>query len=96
MKPPTFFNKVEILLYSTFISILSGINRLKAQELPISKTPRQLDPPYVVDTASVRIQEPGASASIQSESIQQALLSLVLWIILGLAAGFLIGMIKNG
>jgi hypothetical protein len=96
MNPTTAFNKLEILLYSTFISVMSGINKLKTRAQPISHTSSQNESPFVVEAMPLPSQEPEASASLPWESFQQTVLSLVLWIILGLAAGFLIGMIKNG
>ena len=89
-------NKAEILLYSSLISIMSGINRLKGPEHDLSKvTPQEVpaEPPVQAD---VLISGSVQSSSINWESIQQAILSLLLWTVLGLAAGFLLGMLRHG
>lgn len=89
-------NKAEILLYSSLISIMSGINRLKGPESDLSKiAPQEMAPDNPVQ-ADVLILSPVQSSSINWEVIQQAILSLLLWTLLGLAAGFLLGMFRHG
>lgn len=89
-------NKAEILLYSTLISIMSGINQIKDQERVVSKLNQDEAPIINSVQANVLDLAPERSASIHWEAIQQAFLSLLLWTVLGLAAGFLIGMLKHG
>ena len=90
-----FFNKLEIMLYSTLISVMSGINHLKPQaQLNLSASGHSI---YAGadGLASVYVQTPERSASLRWESIQQVFLSLLLWVVLGFAAGFLLGMINS-
>ena len=96
MHPTSFLNKLEILLYSSLINIMSGINQLKTQDQNISKSPVQPDPEVNIDLLQTYDQLPERSISISWVSIQQAFLSLLLWMVLGFAAGFLVGMIKTG
>ncbi len=96
MGSTTIFNKVEIMLYSTLTSILSGINRLKAQEQSVSRTLDESGAQVIDNLAPVMVPTAENTASSKWETIQQELLSLLFWIVLGFAAGFLIGMINNG
>jgi hypothetical protein len=88
-------NKAEILLYSTLISIMSGINRQKDRASESDHA--QIED---IEAPSGRVKVIGSlagkSALITWEAVQQSFLSLLLWIILGLAAGFLIGMLQHG
>ena len=96
MNSTTFINKIEILLYSTLISVMSGINRLKSQDRTISKSPDQPVAEITGDSAQTYALLPERTISTSWTSVQQAFLSLLLWVILGFAAGFLIGMINIG
>jgi hypothetical protein len=96
MNSTTFMTKAEILLYSSLTSAISGIDHLKTQlqHIPIYSTPMFSEK----DKASKEIGAMNtAEANSQSwETVQQILLSLLLWTILGFAAGFFMGMIKPG
>jgi hypothetical protein len=94
MNSNAFFNRVEILLYSIVISVMTGINHLRAQFQHLSSIPIQHSPTEEADPTQQNDQLQERSLLMRWESIQQALLSLLLWVILGFAAGFLIGMIK--
>ena len=96
MNSTTFINKLEILLYSTLISVMSGINRLKVRDQNFSKLPVQPITEANVDLVQTYDQLPEKKVSISWSSVQQAFLSLLLWVILGFAAGFLIGMVNIG
>ena len=96
MKSLTLFNKLEILLYSTLISVMSGINHLKTQDQNISKSSVQPATEVSVDLAQTYDQLPERTVAVSWVSFQQSLLSLLMWVILGFAAGFLIGMINIG
>ena len=96
MKSLTLFNKLEILLYSTLISVMSGINHLKTQDQNISKSSVQPATEVSVDLAQTYDQLPERKVAVSWVSFQQSLLSLLMWVILGFAAGFLIGMINIG
>ena len=96
MNSTTFMTKAEILLYSSLTSAIRGIDHLKTQlqHIPIHSTPTFSE----VDRVSKEIGAmDSAAANSQSwETVQQILISLLLWTILGFAAGFLMGMIKPG
>lgn len=94
MNSNAFFNRVEILLYSALISAMSGINHLRAQIQHLSIVPLQHSPVGEADPTQLNNQYQARSLLPSWKSIQQALLPLLLWVILGFAAGFLIGMIK--
>jgi hypothetical protein len=96
MTSTSFFNKLEIILYSILTSILSGVNRLIGQEQPIPKSIDHSDSQVDLDTGILQGHVTERSVLNNRESLQQAFLSLLLWIILGLATGFLIGMIRGG
>jgi hypothetical protein len=94
MNSNTFLNRAEILLYSTLISAMSGINHIRTQIEHLSTIPVQHSHEDENDPTLVTDQYQGRSLSMKWKSVQQALLQLVLWVILGFAAGYLIGMIK--
>lgn len=96
MNSTTFLDRVEIQLYSSLISIMSGINRLKSPPEPGLQFPDHEAPEINSALAGVQISAPMKMVSISWVKIQQVLLSLLLWVILGFAAGFLIGMIRPG
>ncbi len=94
MNSNTFFNRVEILLYSGLISAMSGINHLRAKIQHFSTLPVQYSPEEAIDPTPVNEQIHPRSLTLNWKSIQQAVVSLIFWVILGFAAGYLIGMIK--
>ncbi|HSB65441.1 MAG TPA: hypothetical protein VLD65_02625 [Anaerolineales bacterium] len=89
-------NKAEILLYSTLISIMSGINRYKEQGQDDPKLRQQEITAVYSYQGNVIDLESEKSVLINWDTIQQTFLSLLLWTVLGLAAGFLIGMLNHG
>jgi hypothetical protein len=88
--------KAEILLYSSLISIMSGINRLKEPERERPKSFTEALPEANSALADVIASSPERSPWVNWQAIQQALLSLLLWTVLGVAAGFLFGMLIRG
>ncbi len=96
MNSSTFFNKVGITLFSTLTSIMSGINHLMAHD---QQAPQAFEPSgrlASVVSAPLDVRLPERPFASRWESIKQAFLSFLFWVILGLAAGFLIGMIRGG
>jgi hypothetical protein len=83
-------------MYSSLISVMSGINRLRTKIQHISS----LDSQHTLDGALVNSHPHGLSAGRSLtevwKTIEQVFLSLLLWAILGFAAGFLIGMLQPG
>ncbi len=94
MNPGGLVNRLEIALYSTLTSALSGFNHLRA------KVRRTNDPddwlPAEDEALSKDLDEPSNQKKIwlSWETIKTSIMILVLWMVLGFAAGFLIGMIK--
>jgi hypothetical protein len=94
MNSNAFFNRVEILLYSTLISAMSGINKLRTHVQHLFIIPIQNSPDLQANPTQLNNQFQEKSQLVSWKSIKQAFLTLCLWVILGFAAGFLIGMIK--
>jgi hypothetical protein len=94
METNSLVNRVEILFYSLLISVMSGINWLRAQVLPIPTEATQPAGEKVPECAA--LDEPARSPAhtIGWQSIQAVFAPLLLWAVLGFAAGFLLGMIK--
>jgi hypothetical protein len=89
-------NRVEILFFSTLTSGMSRLDQLRARlqravSIPINRT--HLDNPV-----SAQLIEDGQEESLPNPwlFLRQALIPLGIWIVLGFAAGFLIGMIRPG
>jgi hypothetical protein len=94
MNSNTFFNRVEILFLNTIISCLSGINRLRVYSQSVPTVSIEVSP--TVKTRSLRLKKVSKSKSLSLwwDEIYQVLVPLLIWALLGLAAGFLIGLIK--
>ena len=95
MNSVTLFNKIGVTLYSTLTSILSGINHLIDHDQLGAGTTEQSGNQRTAP-APEDIYIPERLLTTRWQTIQQAFLSLLLWVTLGLAAGFLLGMIKGG
>ena len=94
MNSNAFINRIEILLYSTLISAMGGINKLRAHiDQPLA-IPTQPSPDIEAEPSQVNRELKVSSLTMSWNSIIEALLPLVLWVVLGFAAGFLIGMIN--
>jgi hypothetical protein len=94
MNSNTFSNRVEIFLYSTLISAMSGINRIRTQIQHFSSIPVHHSSDGETDPTQVNEHYQEKILFMSWNSVQQALVPLLLWVILGFAAGYLIGMIK--
>ena len=86
-------NHVKVFFYSIIISIMSWINRLRTR-------PEQMEigtvQPYSGNGVSASTSIVGRSESIFKinwRNLSQVILSLTIWILMGFAAGFLIGML---
>jgi hypothetical protein len=94
MDSHAFRNRIEIVFYSTLISTLSGINHLRAQIQHVFKFTIQPSINSETDLAQLNDQTFERSLIYTLKYLQQFLVPLLVWVILGFAAGFLIGMIK--
>jgi len=90
----SFLNRVEIIFYSTLTSLLSVANRFHPQE------ELQADLSFLPSTARdgsgfTEVQDTPDDPFIRIwKRLSQAILPIIIWMILGFAAGFLIGMIR--
>ena len=89
-------NKVGLAVYSTLISIMSRMSQLKGNDQQDAVSPVQPVSFDTVEDTPVVSPVPQRTLAISWASVQQTLLSLCLWIVLGFAAGFLIGMLQSG
>jgi hypothetical protein len=94
MNSNAFFNRVEILLYSSLISAMSGINHLRTRIQHSSALPFQPSADNDAGPTQLNVGLKVRSLTMSWNSIKDALLPLLLWVVLGFAAGFLIGMIN--
>jgi hypothetical protein len=96
MESTRLFNKLEIRMYSTLISLMSGIKRFKSIDMLDADVVILPGARAQVEASPVMTEALQKPASLRWQTIQQALLSVLLWTLLGFAAGFLLGMIKGG
>ncbi len=96
MSSASFFNKIGITLYSAATSIMSGISHIINRDELAARTTGPTLSQSCNDAATVDFYVPDRTNSMQWETIKQAVVTFLLWVILGLAAGFLLGMIKGG
>jgi hypothetical protein len=87
-------NRVEIVAYSTLTSILSGINHLRGIT---GQSAASLNPPAQAVPEQQAREFPQVqkfSLSLIWYSIKEFVPPLFLWLVLGFAGGFLIGMVQ--
>ena len=94
MDPNTLFNQVEIRIYSTLTYILSGINYIKASFQQLLMNINEFSISDGDAKAGLDASPAKGSLLIKWESIKTVFLLLFLWMVLGFATGFLIGMIR--
>jgi hypothetical protein len=75
---------------------MSGINKLRAHVQYRFTFPIKNSTDLLANPTDQNIQFQEKSQLVSWKSIKQAFFTLCLWVILGFAAGFLIGMIKPG
>jgi hypothetical protein len=83
-------------MYSSLISVMSGINHVKLKIQQVTSLPNRQ--PLEGEAATSLPYRPSLSRSLSVafKTIEQVFLTLLLWAILGFAAGFLIGMLQPG
>lgn len=89
-------NRLEIMVYSSLIYLMSGMNRFKGKVQHLtSLTADQTMGSVVADRQAMDL--PAGRPLAQSwKALEQVLAAMLLWAILGFAAGFLIGMLQVG
>jgi len=88
------FNRIEIIFYATLTACMSGVNRSRVYIAHLVKIPDQVFVDEQVNSAPISNVEPVTNHGTPWTYISQALLPLAIWIVLGFAAGFLIGMLR--
>lgn len=96
MNSSSLLNRVKILLYSSLTSVLSGMNRFRTHIQQEVTSSSQDAPDHESVSRPHILQMKGRSITRIWTTVEQILLSLLLWAILGFAAGFLVGMLKPG
>lgn len=89
-----FFNRVEIIFYSTLISCMSGVNHVRTHLDHLANLPNQPPPDEAIITSQAEYTTP---RSLQKSlmSVSQALVAIVIWMILGFSTGYLLGMFNS-
>ena len=85
---------IEISFYSILTSCLSGANRIRGRVNRLQKTSHYPLNNEGVGTYLINSDIPEKSQISSWTNISQTLITLVIWMILGFAAGFLTGMLK--
>jgi hypothetical protein len=94
MNANAIFTRFEIFLYSTLTSAMSGINHLRSKVQDVSSITAQ--PSATTDFGQILLDDELKKGpfALTWETVKAILPPLFLWIVLGFAAGFLIGMLK--
>ena len=94
LNPNALLDHIEISFYSILTSCLSGANRIRGSVNRLLKTSHYPLNNEEVGTFLINSDIPEKSRISSWTNISQALIPLVVWMILGFAAGFLTGMLK--
>ncbi len=93
--PNAIINRLEILIYSAFTSIMGGMHRIRAHFGHSINDPYQAPPSNTIESFPLIDQSHAKPAIKRSIYFSQVLLSVLIWITLGFSAGFLIGMLNT-
>jgi hypothetical protein len=88
------FTRFEIFIYSTFTSALSGINHLRSKVQGGSSIAAQSNSKSDFGQILLDDELKKGPFALTWQTVKAVLPPLFLWIILGFAAGFLIGMLR--
>jgi len=89
-------NRIKIAFYSFLISVMGLVKRFQFSPEPLVN-PTLEAPTFVEENNSLTNQEISAKPFGNFWTrISQAFISFIIWMVLGFAAGYLIGMIKPG
>jgi hypothetical protein len=94
MNSNAILDRVEIIFYSTLTSCLSAVNRVRSHIAYPANIPNTLPTDGEKETPLVNEDTPEKTLISSWTYISQALLPLIIWMILGFATGFLLGMVK--
>lgn len=94
MNANAFFTRFEIFLYSALTALMSGINHLRSkfQDGSSSQFPSSAKTDFGQILLDDQLKK--GTFALAWETVKTVLPPLFLWIVLGFAAGFLIGMLK--
>lgn len=87
-------DRIEVLFFSILTSCMSGVNRIQGHSTRMVKIHQYPLNYEKSDNYRVTRDIPEKTHILIWASISQAIVTIVIWMILGFAAGFLIGMIK--
>jgi hypothetical protein len=93
MNTGSILNQVEIMTYSTLTALMSGFQRLRGipQSIqPLNQSTQVLENPVGFENEFVHEH----NLTKVWTSIKESVPPLFLWLVLGFAAGFLIGMVQ--
>ena len=93
--PNAIINRLEILIYSAFTSIMGGMHRIRAHFGHSINDPVKLTSSNSEESLPLTDQSPAKPVIKRSIYFSQVLLSVLIWITLGFSAGFLIGMLNT-
>jgi ABC-type nitrate/sulfonate/bicarbonate transport system permease component len=96
MNSSRLLNRVEIMLYSSLISVMSGMNGFKAKVQHLTSLTAGQPVDGAIDNGLTGNLSAGRTLAQAWKTLEQTLVALFLWAILGFAAGFLIGMLQGG
>ena len=94
MQKPAFFNRIEISFYSTLISLMSGVNLIRAKTGEAVIDPVLGSSNTEVNPIGNDLDLPRISFFSRLKLFVDVITPLMVWMILGFAAGFLIGMLR--
>jgi hypothetical protein len=87
-------DRIEVVFYSILTSCMSGVNRVQGQTNSIVKI-HEYPPNFELADTNLGTRDiPEKTPIAIWTSISQAIVTIIIWMILGFAAGFLIGIIK--
>jgi ABC-type nitrate/sulfonate/bicarbonate transport system permease component len=96
MNSSRMLNRVEIMLYSSLISVMSGMNRIKGNVQHLTSLTTGQSVEGAMANGQVGNISTGKTLVQAWKTLEQVLVAMFLWAILGFAAGFLIGMLQVG
>ncbi len=95
MKSNALINRMEVILINSASFLMDGVYGIKAHIFRTADLPA---PDFPGSSPDVTIQDQKAETQLSAKLLaflNQALIPLLIWMVLGFAAGFLIGLFKS-
>lgn len=96
MNSNAIFGRIEVLFYSSLISCMSGVHHIRAKLENLTNKPSLVPTQNDQGTISITDEPLQKSFSINWNYISQSVISMAIWMVLGFAAGLLMGMLNPG